>query len=229
MAKWKPNSASGDIVRGTANVLISKDGQKVKVDFLDNELDSKVLLREACPDELRKGKWVVSLTEKKMLSFHPVTGAYRVRVKEFTHKEGEEPSPKTYTGKFGDYKKFTVLLEVINGEAKGVTIPLFLSYNFAEGEEVDAKGRKVWCYDPGMRSSYTEQLHEFLDLSGVLDLGPMAYEDNLLPAFYRRIHHANKTFNVVLKDGYVDTMFESVDDLVAEPTDNELSSEGDFE
>jgi hypothetical protein len=57
------------------------------------------------------------------------------------------------------------------------------------------------------KSKYTALLMDWLEAVGAWDNGPMKYKANILPDLAKRIALANKSFQFVLKDGYVTTVF----------------------
>jgi len=213
-----------DGLSGAANVALSKDKTKVKVTFErkadGSGGDEHVVLVKECPKEvqayLRSGNFVVKLSKEsdKIYSLSPTGGMFVGKVAKFSSKKDADPSPmtKVSTNKEGQtysYLFFVVMIEIIEGECKGMQIPLFLRYNFSE-EEQEVKGimRKVAGYSKQLdKSKHTAFLDEFLLITGVWETA-IPYSDNILPKLEQRIKRADKTFGFIVKKGYIDTLYE---------------------
>ncbi|MHA1941928.1 MAG: hypothetical protein ACW97P_09395 [Candidatus Hodarchaeales archaeon] len=198
--------------RGEALVKMKKKNGKVYilVKFVESGNTFR-FRRNKRVAQIRPGRWNLQLSgdETEIWNFSPWSGQYRAKVSEFAAKEGERPAPKVKKrtnskGQKYETVDFTVLLEVIEPEKfAGITIPYFLRYNFREAE--DEEGRSVvGLPDSGSR---TKQLFDFLKITGAWNRGPMKYKDNVLPAFEKRILREAKEFDVIVKDGWVDTLF----------------------
>ena len=201
MYKPKKISSSFDGPRGIAKVRISKDGQKVQVLFQESE-DSYILKRENCPDELIPGEHSVSLNKdaNEMFSFHPANGSFRGKVLEFASQENQDPVPKTSRGQY-PFEYFTVRLKIVDPEEyKGITVPLSPRYHFGEDDE----GNTGFMYP---NSKYTPLVEDFCEYAGVWNRGPVKWKDNILPTLEKRILREGKTFQFVIKDGWVTTLF----------------------
>jgi hypothetical protein len=59
------------------------------------------------------------------------------------------------------------------------------------------------------KGSRTKELEEFLSLAGAWNRGPMEWSDNILPALEKRILRADKSFSFLMKDGWIDTLYEA--------------------
>jgi hypothetical protein len=101
---------------------------------------------------------------------------------------------------------------------------MFLGYKFAD----DGTGMAAFAGSPekGFR---TAQLMEFCEYTGVTE-EPMEYSENMLPEILSRIKRAKRDFQVIIKNGYVESMLKA-DDYVEYPEENvddELDTERDF-
>lgn len=201
--------------RGEAVVRVGES--KVKVVFTDEngQEDSYILKKENCPDNVRAGKWMVTLSgnKDKMFSIWPIKGAFTVRFVGMAHAEGSLPAPKLIrrpfvdkkTGQSGvsEYLAFTMLFEITEGPNKGMQISKFLRYYFGESEG------KVIFIKP--KSDYCTELMNYLEALGVFKYGEMEYSENILPALEKRIKKANHKLLAVMNKGYMDSISEIVD------------------
>lgn len=221
---YKPKVVQGQFARGNsgiATVKMSGDKSKVKVVF---EADGKELITSEFPEGLKAGKWYITLdsNNKKVFGYRPVNGLFVGKVNKFIARNDEPPAPQTHIGKDWSYQYFTVLLEITQGENKGLMLPCILRYNFAEAQEDD---KTVVAY-AHIKSKYTPMLMEFCDCAGVWEKGPMPFKDNILPYMEKRVMHEAKEFQFVLKGGWVDS-FIPLDTPETEtmPDDEEIEEE----
>jgi hypothetical protein len=227
MKMYRPpvKKSAYDGLSGAANVALSKDKTKVKVTFErkadGSGGDEHVVLAKECPKEvqayLRSGNFVVKLSKEsdKIYSLSPTGGMFVGKVAKFSSKKDADPSPMTKVatnqeGQTYSYLFFVVMIEITEGECKGMEIPLFLRYNFAEDEqEIKGAMRKVVGYSKSLeKSKHTAFLDEFLTITGAWDAGAIQYSDNILPKLEQRIKRADKTFGFIVKKGYIDTLYE---------------------
>lgn len=211
--KTKSNFVRGD--SGEAQVIFSKDHKKVQtilhIKQGEETVEKKLIFdRENTPENLRPGKWMISVSGQgdKIMGFRPVIGNFVVTTASFASAEHEEPKPKTKDVSFEkggkkqeySYEYFTVLLNILEPEKyKDIEIPYTLRYHF---EQDTYEGKEVVAYSKG-GSKYTDYLKEYLNIAGAWDLGPLPYKDNVLPDLQKRILHADKKFQVTMKDGWV--------------------------
>ena len=218
MAKYTPPKVSGEFKqgeKGKAQVRIKDKTVFVRFDKSENVHKFK---RTRDIAKLKPGTWYVQLSgdETEIYSFRPFAGNFKGKVTEFVAKDGEEPRPKVreYKNKEGhDYTitTFTVLVDVLEPEKSvGISIPMTLRYNFREA--MDGDKSVVGLPDRGRHSKFLE---EFCDLAGVWSRGPIKYSDNVLPEVEKRVLQADKSFMFIIKDGWVDTLYE-VDEPVEE-------------
>ena len=226
---YQPRSRKNDGYKenpkGTARVKYKKG--KLLVWFEDIEengefADKKYVVR-SWPDHVDpktlSGTWYVNLSGKnsdELFGISPLVGMYTGKVFRFASPDGQPPVPKQkkyiYNGKEISYQYFTVLIEVVDGdrpEAKGMLIPYVLRYNFGLVEDKDDEeyGMVEYTFD-GSKAVYTPKLREFLHLVGTWDKGPIKHEDNILPTLQKRILKAGKTFKFIVKDGWIDNIYE---------------------
>jgi len=230
---YKPGMAkSKKGPRGIGKVQVNKAKGKVRVILVGENKKKEIydLDMENCPTYVQPGEFKVSLNSDHdiMYGLHPANGMVRVKVNKFLSEEDKPPTPKTEdVSKTEDYpaysyEYFTVLLEIDQKKFKGMIIPLRLRYHFKGTlEEVKKKEKEVVWYDkPG--SKYTPMLVDFCEATGVFDRGPMPWKANILPMMEKRIASLNQSFAIVLKDGWVNTIFTG---LETEPDEEELEEE----
>lgn len=220
MAKYRPPKVTGTWERGEsgkAKIRLKKVNNKgvVLVKFEESGNVHK-FRRTRDLAKLKPGTWYIQLSgdESEIYAYRPYSGNFKGKVDSFVAREGEEPRPKVkeYKNKDGhEYSitSFTVLLEIVEPEdVSGLKIPLILRYNFREAED---KGKSVvGLPDRGRHSKFLE---EFCDLTGVWKSGPMEYSDNVLPELEKRILKADQPFMFIMKDGWVDTLYEADEPL----------------
>jgi hypothetical protein len=187
--------------------------RRLEVHFLDsneNEFAGKTYTVSDWPENIKNPKllpgneWNIKLNndEKSIYSISPQNGQFLVKVKKFVSKEGVPPTPKFMRDwKYPDHV-FFVLLEIVGGleSCIGMEILLMVPYRFDEDEDGNTK------YTKWNDRSNTVKTDQFLTYSGGWDVGALKFDDNLLPAFQKRILKADKTFGVIVKNGFVDYM-----------------------
>ena len=218
--------------RGIGKVQVNKAKGKVRVTLLDEDEKKHVydLDMDDCPTYVQPGEFKVSLNSDhdKMYGMYPANGMVKVKVERFLSEEDKPPAPRTEdvpkTGEYNaySYDYFTVLLEIVDKKYKGMIVPLRLRYHFTGGlEEIKGKEKNVVWYDkPG--SKYTGMVVDFCEATGVWIAGPMPWKANILPMMQKRILSQGLAFPIVLKDGWVNTIFS---DLEIEPDEEELEEE----
>jgi len=208
MCAYKPPVIkTGSGPTGMAKVQFSSDGKAVRVTFADTEVYSKplVIKRENCPDNLKPGDWYIGLSANKdtIRSWRPVNGMFKAKVQKFTSQPDKPPVPQVHPQ--WDYQYFTVLFELIApNDVKGCIVPNNYRYHFGEFNDEDGKSIVGYTHN---KSKYTPQLVDFLEATGAWDRGAIAYKDNILPIVEKRILKADRVINLVLKDGWVNTIF----------------------
>lgn len=200
-------------VSGVAQVKILKDA--VRVIYPDG--DQYDVPKNNLPDGLASGNYSVTMSatgDKIVFLAPPPLTTNLVRFKEFSNRDNGVPEPKIKRGgprkgKNGaqwiapDELVFIPMLEIVEGQYKGLTIPYSLNYGFEP--------------DPG--TPYTlinasagrlAQIEEFFRAAG-FDLAKeeIPFSDNILPWLENRLNKAHRIFSVSLnKDGYVDKLAE---------------------
>jgi len=222
MAKYRPKRVDSTFEKGErGEAQVIGDKKTIKLRFVESG-NKHTFRRTRDTAKLRPGRWYVALNgdETEIWSFSPWSGQFTAKVSRFAAKEGEKPTPKLYEGKDWKTYNFTVILEIVEPKKyAGVEIPHFLKYNFIESEE---DGRPaVGLLSKGSR---TQQLAEFLDITGAWNRGPMKWMDNVLPAFEKRILREGKEFNMIVKDGRIDTLFQ-----MNEPEEEDLDWDEELE
>jgi len=198
-----------EVVRGEARVQINQEKQKVRVTFKDPSIVSNpiVLPLSNCQcTPMYEGMFMVTMSKdlEKLYSIRPINGVFKVTTFRFVKDANDVPVIKQHPK--WDYQYFTVMLQIVDGNYKGLEIPYTLHYNF--GEFVDLEGNHVVAYTKvGANSKHTPRLREYLTFAGAWEEGALAYKDNVLPDLETRILKARKTFNVIVKDGWIDSIF----------------------
>jgi hypothetical protein len=207
-----PKSQVGSSPTLIAKLQVSREKGKVKITYFDTS-ESVILPLENCPSNICSGeKMMVKLSGdgKRMFSVYPADGMFKLTCTRLSHKDGEEPAPRTQEGKWGTYQSFIAITEIVDGDYKGMTIPYFLRYNFGEFFQ-DGKSI-VGITKMGSKSIHSPKLEEFLMVTGAnmnssgVD-APITYKDNVLPAIEKRIQAHKKVFTGVLKDGWILTLY----------------------
>ncbi len=232
---YKPPRVSGEFKKGENGEAQVKGNRKtVKLRFVETKrVFSCRRTKETA--KLKPGRYYVQLNgeEDDVYNFHPWSGQYKVRVSGFASKEGESPAPKTnerVNKKGSSYVTvdFTALIEIVDPKKyKGINIPYFMRYNFRESQDEEGKS-VVALPDSG---SQTKKLSDFLDVTHAWERGLMKWQDNVLPAFEKRILREDREFMIIIKDGWIDTLYE-VDEVVDESNDwedNESPSNEELE
>jgi hypothetical protein len=209
---------TGQSISGVAMVEPHPSMPKVRVTFAPKTEGEKpvayVLEKEDCPEPIRKGKFMVSLSGngKKMFSIRPITGMAKLKVKEFPAQRdaqgnAKEPAPKTKTGKFGVYQTFSVVFEIVEGENKGMEMPGSFPFDFIEGQdEVDGKIVSVLNVKKKKDSPGNDRLWELLEVTGVVKK-TMPYKENPLPMLQKYMLKEDRTFSGAYKDGWINSLF----------------------
>jgi len=222
--KYKPKTSISTFekVMGEAQIQISKEKGKCRLIFRDKEICEKpvILKLEDCPDEVREGKYIVTLSKDKtqMFNLRPINGLYEFRTLRFSAPKDKPPVPKI--NQQWNYFYFTPILIIISGKEEGLTVPYNLHYNF--GETQNEKGESIVMYTKGgANAKHTPLLDEYLTIAGAWEAGELKYADNLLPQLEKRVLRANKSFKGIMKGGWIDKLFSNED----MPTEEDLSEE----
>lgn len=209
---------------GRAKVSTKKDKNGnvslVKTTFLDadgNPLDSFTISIDDCSEEVKgyiqSGEFKVRLGKdgKSLIAMSPWNGMFKVHTIDFAHQKDKPPVPMVKSGKTGDqswsYLYFMPLLEITEGDCKGMVVSYFLKYLF-EGVEIEYNGKK------GMAAQFAHPkspsypaLVEYCETTKVTD-SPIPWSDNILPALLKRILRNDAHFTIVVKKGFVDSIYE---------------------
>jgi hypothetical protein len=167
--------------------------------------------------KLRPGRWYVRLSsdESEIYSYHPWSGNFKGKVAEFAAKEGEPPVPRLKDVDFYNdkgkhikysYYYFIVLIEILEPKKlAGLLVPHRLNYNFLEAKDEQDRSI-VGLMSKGNR---TKDLAEFLKITGADKGKHMKWKDNILPVLERRILRIDNSFNFIIKDGWIDTLYQT--------------------
>jgi hypothetical protein len=206
MGRYRPKRVDSTFEKGErGEAQVKGDKKTIKLRFVESG-NIHTFRRTRQTAKLRPGRWYVALSsdETEIWAFNPWSGQFTAKVSRFAAKEGEKPVPKVTEGKDWTTVNFTVILEIVEPKKlSGVEIPHFLKYNFRETSE---NGKPA--VGLASKGSRTQQLAEFLDITGAWNRGPMKWMDNVLPAFEKRILHEAVEFNMIVKNGRIDTLFQ---------------------
>ena len=144
MAKFKRYSTGsyGEWIAG--KIQINKARKAARLVPFDTDNDPITFSLSDVPKNLVAGDMTVQVSrdKKSITSFRPYNGQFVFKFSAFPAKEGEEPTPKTKKGKGGsEFMTFTPMLEIVEGEFKGILYPYNLYYNFKEDTENLYKGK----------------------------------------------------------------------------------------
>lgn len=220
MSRWgRSKSGGSNAPRGFAKVEIGKTSLRVTF----KEGGSYVIKKSNAPPYLKfDGKFYVRLNGDgdEIFYANPIRGMFKANAIEINAEEGKAPAPREYTreGKNQkgehykeEYVAFTAVFRIREGKFKGFRIPYFVRYKFDEGDDGVAM-----LYGYG---KYTDQLDDFLDVTGVYDRGPMKFKTNLLPAIQKRFQKAKKEINIIMKNGFIDTLYG--EDVIGDDEDDD--------
>lgn len=206
MAYKPPVVSSGGYSRKTvkAKVILSKDKSKVKI---VSEGGAEIIfpIGKVPPyvKNIERGTFIVTMAEdnSEVIGVRPVSGVYKVGVERFAGDPERPPAPRINPKWNNQY--FVVILTITEGNYVGMQIPFSLAYNFAPYTNPDGIDEVAYTKP---QSKGTKLLDEFLTATGCWEDGPIPYSDNVLPEIAKRILTKRKEFNVVLKDGWVETI-----------------------
>jgi hypothetical protein len=196
-------------LRGVATIRATKTGYRV-VFANDPSGITYDIPNEKAPENMRTGKWFVSLSNDgtQIYSVNPITGAFVCKLQKFACAEGQLPAPRHYTQQFknedgsvgiAEYDAFTAILEIVEPkDFAGLTMAYFLRYNFGELDGIVAFVKP--------KSKYTTQVYDFLSASGAFDKGDMTFSENILPALEARLKEAGKKLAITIKDGVINSV-----------------------
>lgn len=169
--------------------------------FSKNDMETKTF-----PD----GNYSVSISSQgdRLYGIRPLNGSYAARFKRFTGKEGQLPTPKHVTGTRHDPKKnvdypvdeltFSAIAVIENGPYKGMELLLPFLYARKGSGFVD-DGQGGLNYKGG--GDKGKLLVTFLEAAGVWSK-PLPFSDNVLPMLEAELQRVNKTFMVVIQNGW---------------------------
>lgn len=215
--KMPSRPPSSDRIFGKAKIKFSDDKVLIlfKLDKKEGDADTEpikiALARSDCPDTVREGMWLVSISKNrdKLYTLRPIEGVFEMHFLDIAREKDKAPVPKM-NQKF-NYLYFNPIFEITSDAAKGLTVGyrFGLHYNF-EGIE-DENHHMITRYSTPLspRATNTLKLDEFLNAIGVLDFGPIPYSNNILPDIWHRAKKADKKFQGVIKDGSIDSLIVS--------------------
>jgi hypothetical protein len=157
---------------------------------------------------IRAGNWYVNLNSEKnkVYGIRPLTGIFKMQFLKIAASEDKEPAPRTNTQYKDPFDEWTVILRILDGDEKGMEVPINLRYWFVE-EVKDGKSIVGYEFHP-KSPDHMPRLMSFCDYFGVWDYGEMKYSDNILPEIQKRCLTAKKSVKVMMKNGWVDSFIE---------------------
>lgn len=166
---------------------------------------------------------VLSSDGDEIDSIGPVEALVKAKLVDFSRPDGDEQDPRpiekptNYNGKEGSYQYFLAFFKVIAGEFKGNKVGKFLHYKFVDNGD----GQAVFLGDPSYaKATRLRELIEFCEKLGMVDEPIDWPEDgNILPVLLERGLAADKTVNLVIKNGYIDSI---MSDKVSVSDDEEV-------
>lgn len=202
--------------QGPAEVEVRKD--TLTITFLDTRghpTDQEFTFKK---DDLPEGAdppsgvYICSVSSdgQYLQGFKPASGAFNVRVVRFAAKPNEPPKPKhdVGTGRRRDgttYPKdqmtFGVIAEIVDHpdfEHLEVYLP-FIYQRRGNGFIEDLENEGILAIRG--EGETMNRLRAFLEVTGAWDK-PIGWSDNVLPELEKAILKADRTFLIVLKDGW---------------------------
>lgn len=212
-----PSNSKG----GVARVVISRREVTVKFKRTErNPGDTFTLSLADCPKDIEKYvsnqdknfEWMVKMNAdgSKMYSLHPAVGLYTVKTVRFAARDGQSPIPfrdgprtgrtadgRTYTV---DRLMFTTLNEIVEGDCRGLIIPIRLEYAFVEIDEC--------AQVPNRRAAAVKKLARYMEVNGLMgeDSTEIPWSGNVLPDLEEAVVQEGRKFIVNMVNGYDDTL-----------------------
>lgn len=224
---------------GLATVKVGKS--KVKVTFKDGDSytfpnDSDYLPKRPRLATDTEDIYMVVLTPDKdaIEKIGPSEGHVLAKVTDFSRPDEDsdpEPIDATYidkkTHEESHYQKFTAFFTVQSGKYKGCVIPHFLRYKFAD----DGDGYAMWNGNPSAPNAvHLPRLEEFCIKVGCVEEPIEWPEDgNILPELLRRALKADRTVELIIKDGYINTILSKEYEDADEDDVDDVSEDDDEE
>ena len=214
--EFKPSPSGTGIVK-----LLEKPRIGVKFDEDNkNNFAGKKYVVEAYPDYvknpkiLEKYRWYIKLNSdaNEIYSVNPINGEFVGHCIGLARQEGKPPVPRQKRNDFGVYHDFIALIEITEGDCAGMVVPYTLRYNF--GEDDEGTGEVVYTNWGSDQATHSPRLHEFLITAGAWEFGAIKFSDNILPELHERIINKDKTFKFLMKDGWIDRVWNPESDRV---------------
>ena len=203
----------GGGIYGPAQIRLTKKSVQVVFDDKKDE-DGAVIEegrefeidRENAPKKLEAGHWSAAVSSKgdKLFSVRPLAGTFSAKFLKFAAAQDAKPAPEQEASSFrGDngkviygapQLKFTAIIKVEGGYEYPVKLP----YRFSEND----RGNCEITYKK--LGTQINRLLDFLEYTGVKDMD-IPFTDNILPALEEMIQDQDKSFTVVVKNGWIDS------------------------
>ena len=232
MSAYKPPVAKGSYGTNGQVKIVAVENGKVKFMFREQDKDGNfgetqklIVKEEDCHPVAKVGTWSCNLSTNKdrIYNLRPITGVFPAKFKEFRARKDEQPTPQMAGGKF-PHLVFRPLFELTRPDVAGMVVEYQwgLSYNFQEfPNEEDGKPSIVGYSKDIDKSTPTQALHEFMEVCGIWEKGPMAWQDNLLPKIQKRALDAAKSFLIHVENGYVKVLIADQSSAFSETEETE--------
>jgi hypothetical protein len=203
----------GGGIYGPAQIRLTKKSVQVVFDDKKDEDGAVIeegrefeISRENAPKKIEAGHWSASVSSKgdKLYSVRPLTGTFSAKFLKFAAAQDAKPAPVSEPSSFRDDSgkvvygepqlKFTAVIQVEGSYEYPVKLP----YRFSENDRgnVEIQYRKL--------GTQINRLLDFLEYTGVKDMD-IPFTDNILPRLEEMIQDQDKTFTVVVKNGWIDS------------------------
>lgn len=215
--------ATVKVGKNSAKITFEESGESYK--FSLDDIPSRPKLLPESEDT-----YMVVLTPDKdgVEKIGPAEGHFQAHCVDMARPEEDaDPVPveveREFKGKTVIQVKFTPIFEILTGKYKGLQIPHFLQYKFAEDED----GNAMWDGDPtNPKAVHLPRLVEFCEKTGCVE-SPIEWPEdgNILPELLSRIQKKDRTVDLVIKKGYIDSIlasdYEDADEDVEEVDEDE--------
>jgi len=203
--RFSPEEFVNTRIYGKAKVTLHKEFpsvEAVQIAFLDGSGKYVAKGKDNYPDQVKNGDFNVAIDPLddglcEFVGFTPCGERLPVRFIEFTHKDGEQPCPKEKSPKnpkFKPYETFTPIVEVFEGEYKGLRLYPQLRYLFCVDDDTGEAMYSFQHLEYNGAKTHGGRLHTFLYSAGMTDADRLKYSDNLLPVIQRLLISRNTPF-----------------------------------
>lgn len=203
----------GGGIYGPAEIRLTKKSVQVVFDDKKDE-DGNVIEegrefsidRENAPKKIEAGHWSAAVSSRgdKLFSVRPLAGTFSAKFLKFAAAQDAKPAPEQAASTFKDengkvkYNAPQLVFTAIIQVAGNYEYPVRLPYRFSEND----RGNCEITYKK--LGNQINRLLDFLEYTGVKDMD-IPFTNNILPALEEMITDQNKSFTVVVKNGWIDS------------------------